>query len=190
MRLLVKHWPLWMPQPRMFSEPSYVWLFATGSCPWDFPGKSLRVRCHFLLQGIFPTQGSNLHLLHWQVDSSLLGHQGSIFCVTSFQQNKLSVGHLMSNDRIRKDGWKKSSSFTFVNLETWFASFHVCLVGFFPDYLCFKFSLTANDSGWHWLCLEDTLNLGTKSKCQNLKLECCFFILTELTKHTNSKLQV
>ena len=24
--------------------------------------------CHFLLQGIFPTQGSNLHLLHWQVD--------------------------------------------------------------------------------------------------------------------------
>ena len=30
--------------------------------------------CHFLLQGIFLTQGSNLHLLcllHWQVDSIL-----------------------------------------------------------------------------------------------------------------------
>ena len=25
--------------------------------------------CHFLLQGIFSTQGSNLHLLHWQADS-------------------------------------------------------------------------------------------------------------------------
>ena len=25
--------------------------------------------CHFLLQGIFPTQESNLHLLHWQVNS-------------------------------------------------------------------------------------------------------------------------
>ena len=25
--------------------------------------------CHFLLQGIFPTQGSNLSLLHWQADS-------------------------------------------------------------------------------------------------------------------------
>ena len=25
--------------------------------------------CHFLLQGIFPTQGSNPHLLHWQADS-------------------------------------------------------------------------------------------------------------------------
>ena len=46
-------------------------------CPWDFPGKNTAVRCHFLLQGIFPTQGSNWCLLHWQVDSLLLSHQGS-----------------------------------------------------------------------------------------------------------------
>ena len=32
--------------------------------PWDFPGKSTGVGCHFLLQGIFPTQGSNPGLLH------------------------------------------------------------------------------------------------------------------------------
>ena len=32
-------------------------------CPWDFPGKNAGVGCHFL-QGIFPTQGSNLGLLH------------------------------------------------------------------------------------------------------------------------------
>ena len=35
---------------------------------------------YFLLQGIFPTQGSNLHLLsllHWQADSLLLSHKGS-----------------------------------------------------------------------------------------------------------------
>ena len=32
---------------------------------------------HFLLQGIFLTQGSNLHLLHWQADSLPLSHQGS-----------------------------------------------------------------------------------------------------------------
>ena len=31
-------------------------------CPWDSPGKNPGVGCHFLLQGIFPTQGSNLHL--------------------------------------------------------------------------------------------------------------------------------
>ena len=41
-------------------------------CPWDFTGNNTGVGCHFLLQGIFPTQGSNLHLLrcrqilyHW-----------------------------------------------------------------------------------------------------------------------------
>ena len=33
-------------------------------CPWDFPGKNTRVGCHFLLQGIVPTQGSNLRPLH------------------------------------------------------------------------------------------------------------------------------
>ena len=33
-------------------------------CPWDFPGNSTRVDCHFLLQGIFSTQGSNPGLLH------------------------------------------------------------------------------------------------------------------------------
>ena len=35
-------------------------------CPWDFP---TGVGPHFLLQGIFPTQGLNPHLLHWQADS-------------------------------------------------------------------------------------------------------------------------
>ena len=42
--------------------------------PWNFPGKNTRVDCHFLLQGIFPTQGSNpcpLRLLNWQTDSLL-----------------------------------------------------------------------------------------------------------------------
>ena len=31
-------------------------------CPWDFPGKNTGVGCHFFLQGIFPTQGSNSNL--------------------------------------------------------------------------------------------------------------------------------
>ena len=31
-------------------------------CPWDSPGKNTGVRCHALLQDIFPTQGSNLSL--------------------------------------------------------------------------------------------------------------------------------
>ena len=38
-------------------------------CPWNFPGKNTGVGCHFLLQGIFLTQGLNLYLLHWQASS-------------------------------------------------------------------------------------------------------------------------
>ena len=32
-------------------------------CPWNFPGKNTGVGCHFFLQGIFPTHGSNPY--HW-----------------------------------------------------------------------------------------------------------------------------
>ena len=38
-------------------------------CPWDSPGQNSEVGCHFLFQGIFTTQGSNLGLLLWQADS-------------------------------------------------------------------------------------------------------------------------
>ena len=58
---------------------SSVWFFATLCtvatrllCPWDSPGKNTGGGCHALLQGIFPTQGSNpglLRLFHWQADS-------------------------------------------------------------------------------------------------------------------------
>ena len=58
-----------------------VRLFATPPtrllCPWDFPGKSTGVGCHALLQGIFPTQGSNLGLLHCRQMLYPLSHQGS-----------------------------------------------------------------------------------------------------------------
>ena len=53
-------------------------------CLWDFLGKNIRIGCNFLLQGIFLTQGLNLHLLHRQVDSLSWSHQGSpkaIVCV-------------------------------------------------------------------------------------------------------------
>ena len=33
-------------------------------CPWNYPGRNIGVGCHFLLQGIFLTQGSNPGLLH------------------------------------------------------------------------------------------------------------------------------
>ena len=55
----------------VLSHLSHVQLFATPwivahwlLCPWGSPGKNAGVGCHFLLQGIFLTQGSNPHLLN------------------------------------------------------------------------------------------------------------------------------
>ena len=63
---------------------SRVRLFAT---PWTaayqaplsmgFSGNGTGVDCHFLLQGIFPTQGSNLGLPHHRQTLYRLSHQGS-----------------------------------------------------------------------------------------------------------------
>ena len=48
----------------------------------DFPGRNAGAGGRFLLQGVFPTQGSNSHLLYllrWQADSLPLSHLGSPF---------------------------------------------------------------------------------------------------------------
>ena len=66
---------------------SHGWQSAMILCPRDFPDKNTRVGCHFLLQGIFPTQGLNPCLLHWQADSLPLSHQGSPERNISFTNN-------------------------------------------------------------------------------------------------------
>ena len=53
----------------------------------------------FFSRGIFLTQGLNTHLLHWQVDSLLLGHQGSPILPRSLvlslpQSNCILLGQL------------------------------------------------------------------------------------------------
>ena len=58
-------------------------------CPWDSPVKNTGGGCHFLLQGILPTQASNprlLHLLYWQADSLPPVLPGKSLCYTSFSQ--------------------------------------------------------------------------------------------------------
>ena len=49
-------------------------------CLWYFPGKNTGVGCHFLLQGIFPTRGSNLGLLHCRQILYHLSHQEALDC--------------------------------------------------------------------------------------------------------------
>ena len=56
-------------------------------CPWDPPGKNTGVGCHFLLQGIFLTQGSKSCLLclqQWKVDPLPLSHLGSPLLLTEW----------------------------------------------------------------------------------------------------------
>ena len=53
--------------------------------PWDFPGKGTGVGCHFLLQGIFPTQGSNLGLPHCRQTLYRLSHHKTGFSFSLFQ---------------------------------------------------------------------------------------------------------
>ena len=53
-------------------------------CPWNSPGKNTGVGCHFLLLGVFLTQGSNpllLRPLHWQVDSLPLAPLGKALSI-------------------------------------------------------------------------------------------------------------
>ena len=71
---------------------SRVWLFVTPWTeptrflhPWNFTGKNTGVCCRFLLQGIFPSQGSNPHLLHWQVNSLPLSHREAISHIAFLQ---------------------------------------------------------------------------------------------------------
>ena len=47
-----------------------------SSVHWDSLDKNTGVGCHFLLQGIFPTLGSNLSLLHRQAGSVPLAPPG------------------------------------------------------------------------------------------------------------------
>ena len=55
-------------------QPHRLWP-ARLLCTWNSPGKTTGVGCHFLLQGTFPTQGSNLGLPHCKQMHYPLSHQ-------------------------------------------------------------------------------------------------------------------
>ena len=76
----------WVISPMCYAQLlSRVRLFVTSwivalpgfSVHGDSPGKNTGVGCHFLLQGIFPTQGSHPGLLHCRQILYPLSHQGS-----------------------------------------------------------------------------------------------------------------
>ena len=85
---------------------SPIWLFAN---PWtvtcqspssvEFSKQEHWSGCHFLLQGIFLSQGLNLNLLHWMADSLPLHHLGSPWNISSVQFN-----HSVMSDSLQPHG--------------------------------------------------------------------------------------
>ena len=69
------------------------------------PGKNTGVGCHLLLQGILPTQGSNPHFLHWQVDSLPLSHLG----------HPSSITYISLNSQVCLQKFYKTASHEYIN---------------------------------------------------------------------------
>ena len=80
--------------------------------PWDFPGKHTGMGCYFLLQAIFPTQGSSTSFLHWQGGSLPLSHLGSPFLGLSPNKSLLhkhSPQYLLLGTHPKSDSFKSKS---------------------------------------------------------------------------------
>ena len=82
----------WLSRVRLLVIP---WTIAYRLLhPWDFPGNSTGVVCHFLLQGIFPTQGLNPGLPHCRQMLYPLSHQTDIGdCIDERIQKWIISGH-------------------------------------------------------------------------------------------------
>ena len=105
-------------------------------CPWDFPSKNTGVGCQALLQGIFPTQGSNwrlLCLLHctWILYRSATGEAPmNMWCHHLLQPHAGSGADLgsmswiqyFSTDPCSFQGIPPDSS-SYVSTAQWFSSY-------------------------------------------------------------------
>ena len=99
-------------------QPHGLWP-AKLLCPWNFPGKNTGVCCHFLLQGIFPTQGSKPPLLHcgqisyhcvtWEVHHFLNDNLKTIIRKRIWSENKEQYFR-WKNSRLNRN-FKMSHSF-------------------------------------------------------------------------------
>ena len=84
---------LFIPLAACVCTLSCVWLFEISStlahqAPLSigFSRQESGVCCHFLLQGIFLIQGSNLGVLHWQAASLPLSHLGSPYTFAGWRK--------------------------------------------------------------------------------------------------------
>ena len=81
-------------------------------CPWDSPAKNTRMGCHFPLQGIFPTQESNLGLLHCRQIIYWLSYKGSLFYPTTMNYFLIGLWHVMKSGLYMKTSYDQLSGWT------------------------------------------------------------------------------
>ena len=163
---------------------------------WRPPGSSVHrilckntgVGCHYLLQGIFPTQGSNPRLLHWQVDSLPLSHQGSpyyllavVFFFFFLKSNSVAytLHHKLHTARVR-DGCKTDLTFSSMGKQAhsrcrWTP---LCVELFINTHLWVKHSRGASFPKSHFYVevkfSKHKLLLLWASKCFSHRELCCF----------------
>ena len=149
---------------------SCVWLFeapCTVACQaplWNSPGKNTGVGCHSHLQGIFPTQGSNPHLLHYRQILYHLSHQGS----QSFNRSteilgEISILVILKSSRTLWTYWLSRLG----NSESPFSS----ILKGFPHYMVILAAKELwNPRSWPLsiLSLEDALSLASDTKCYKI----------------------
>ena len=117
---------------------SAVWLFVLWTVvhqaplSMGFPGKNTGMGCHFLLQGIFLSQGLNLHLsslLNWQADSLLLAPILHIHTHTNTHKLYQNLSHLNHIHKSYFVHWGKNGAkekwylTTFVNIPLYQENF-------------------------------------------------------------------
>ena len=73
---------------------------------------------HFLLQGVSLTQGSNPHFLHWQADSLLLSHQGSLRRYYPDSNFPLRIQKMLQHKEVRLNRKELSNSKTSSSART------------------------------------------------------------------------
>ena len=133
---------------------SRVWLCDLMDCSLPgssvhgvFQAKSSGVVCHFLLQGIFPSQGSNPGLLHCRQTLSRLSLQGRSHNINSVELKKLSEQLI--------DG-KMKSNYSFSWYEGCFTVWRASLVAQLVKNLLANQETRVQSLGW-----DDTLEKGT-----------------------------
>ena len=87
-----------------------------------FPKPECWSRLPFVFGGIFPTQGLTQCLLHWQVDSSPLGHQGSPtlgWRLPTKLQHMCSISRLGQSTFFNSFSWKIRAYSNSIYFKSW-----------------------------------------------------------------------